>query len=388
MKLTVNKYLNARQGAPSTAAPNPMYHNPGTILTIDKVHAGTAIQGNSIWYHCPDDGYFYWSGGFAEDGFDLKPENKIIDIKDADPGLAKALVESVIPKFIEKYSYSYSGVGSGDTNHGLDIVISVADRKDLLLSQPKLQESIIFNGYTIGVRVMEQEKFTADANIYSDQVLPLVMGGSVGNQATGATGTRGLKLEYNKETVLLTCYHVACDNLLKNKITSYNNSDITVRLPSLKSGSGVGYFSGKVIAGQLGGYIDYALVRVTNDVITSNILTIGIPEAYYSALDSNDLSVGKTLKTFGCISRKSIGKITKAAVSSSYVYVTYKHIGDLKVYGTIETEKISVEGDSGAVVVDDSNKIVGIIIASNSTNSLVMPYYRLLNLHALKLLNS
>ena len=80
MKLTINKYLNARVQQPFTHSVCQFYKNPGDTIEIDDVLIGTEIDGNSIWYHCKDDGCFYWSGGIAEQDFVL--QGKIINRAD------------------------------------------------------------------------------------------------------------------------------------------------------------------------------------------------------------------------------------------------------------------------------------------------------------------
>ena len=71
MHVTVNKYLNARVGMPSTNAPCPVYHEPGTILEIDQLVSGDTLDGNSVWYRCKQNSYYYWSGGITEFDFSL-----------------------------------------------------------------------------------------------------------------------------------------------------------------------------------------------------------------------------------------------------------------------------------------------------------------------------
>lgn len=63
MKLTVNKYLNARIGEATTNAACQLYKSPGDTIDVEDVLVGTEIDGNNIWYKNKEDGCFYWSGG-------------------------------------------------------------------------------------------------------------------------------------------------------------------------------------------------------------------------------------------------------------------------------------------------------------------------------------
>lgn len=63
MKVIVEKYLNARAGAPSVNAPCPRYLAPGTELIVDGIkYKGDRIDGNDDWMKDSADNYF-WTGG-------------------------------------------------------------------------------------------------------------------------------------------------------------------------------------------------------------------------------------------------------------------------------------------------------------------------------------
>ena len=63
MKVIVEKYLNARAGAPSVNATCPRYLAPGTELIVDGIlYKGDRIDGNDDWMK-DSSGNYYWTGG-------------------------------------------------------------------------------------------------------------------------------------------------------------------------------------------------------------------------------------------------------------------------------------------------------------------------------------
>ncbi len=63
MKVIVEKYLNARAGAPSVNAICPRYLVPGTELIVDGIiYKGDRIDGNDDWMK-DSSGNYYWTGG-------------------------------------------------------------------------------------------------------------------------------------------------------------------------------------------------------------------------------------------------------------------------------------------------------------------------------------
>lgn len=383
MKMTAAKYVNARKGNASTDSPNPYYLEPGDQVEIKNVTIGSAIEGNSIWYLAVDDCY-YWSGGFLEKGLGLNLLNSLIPLGEKNERFQYQFLSSMLPDFISAYKLYGLSVSVGKKENQLAIIVSATED----FETNKLPAELVYKGFTVSVLMQTQEEYYANNGIFQDTSLPMVLGGSLENAQNQSLGSRGLLLECMGNQVILTCYHVACYNLMVNQKTSFDFSNIPINLPAKRSYSTVQTEEGKVFAGSLGGYFDYSLVTVNRDKFTANIANIGFPKDYYSLFDMETLYIGQNIRTSGCISGYREGTITRLPVASASVMVNYSALGPLPIYGTIETTKICVEGDSGACVVDQDNKVIGIVIASNGTNSLVMPFYKLISIHPLKLVTT
>lgn len=385
MKVTAKKFVNARTQEASVNAENPFYIEPGNQIEIKDVVIGTAIDGNAIWYFDVND-FYYWSGGFVESGFELHVFETQIEISNRSRQFQFEFLASMLPDFIIKYGKDdFKAIGIAEIGGGLGIEISLASHSDIQKYAHLQSNKILFRGYSVPIQLRYQSPFRGNSG-FIDYTKPFLMGGSIENEISNNYGTRGLKLEMQGKTVILTCFHVACYNLMEQRKNSFDKSLIKIRFPARESNSPVSPATGNVINGKLGGWFDYALIEVTADMCASKIPGIGWPNDYYQKTELNKLTTGTVLKTFGFISDRIMsGKITMPSVASSYAIITYDYLHNVKLYGLIETEKMSVEGDSGAAVLDQNNKVVGIIIASNDTHSLIMPYCKLLDIHPLKL---
>lgn len=389
MKLTVGKYLNARQGSASTSAANPFYLDPATQVEIVAVEIGTDIEGNAIWYQ-DDTGHYYWSGGFLDSGFALAIFKTPKSFSGKNVPFEVAFLNSMLVDFISKYDdISILAAGIGETSYASLGIIVTLNRDIVTTPLSTIPHSVVYKGYSIFVE--QQIKSAAKPNniIYKDQKYPLVMGGSLENGLVSTFGTRGLKLALDNNIVILTCYHVGCYNLLKESKYSFDKSSIPIRFPAQVSQSNPTLsVMGQIIHGSLGNGLDYSLVQVFRPKLFLPQLRNGaIPNDYYSSFDISELVIGKVLTCHGCITHKS-GKITKPFAAASFQSIDYDYVGRIKLSGLIETEDISVEGDSGAAVVDDKNKLVGILVGSDENRSYIMPYFKLLFKHKLTLSQS
>lgn len=389
MKVTASKYVNARINLPNTNQENPSYLEPGETIEVQGVCIGTVIDSNAIWYKDSEE-HYYWSGGFSEKGFELQLFDLPLDLRQEDRIFQEGFLNSMLPDFLEKY----------DDDSFIAVTVEYAQNNEaaIIITFPKsfddnklidIPNELIYKGYRVAVKVLNECEFSPDndPDPYCDLDKPFVMGGTVENIKVRALGTRGLKLEYNSSTVILTCFHVACSELLKLKLSEYNQSAVRVQFPAKICSSKVDPSFGLVIEGKVGGFHDFAFLSVSSgNMFSGNLFEDEAPTKAYSGFDHSTLQEGDTVIAFGTISGKKTGKIKKIYSANAFTTVRYPGIESTRVYGMIETTKISVRGDSGAAVTDETNKVIGIVIGSLEESSLVMPFFRLTNRYTLKLI--
>lgn len=388
MKVTASKYVNARLSYPDTNQENPSYLIPGETIEVQEVCIGTIVDSNSIWYK-DNQGHYYWSGGFVENGFELRLFDDLLDLRQKDSNFREGFLNSMLPDFLEKYDNdSFNAVCIDYLQNNQTAIIIEISMSRSAKSPKNIPTEVIYKGYRVAVKVVKECAFSPDSVPYCDTAKPLIMGGTVENITNSAPGTRGLKLEYKNGIVILTCYHVACSSLLDLKVSEFNQSAVRVQFPAKICNSKLAPTFGIVLAGRIGGFYDFALMSVPfGKDFSGGLFEDKAPLEAYSGYQHSTLKVGDKVTAFGTISRKNPGKIKKIYPSNAFTTIRYPGIGSTRVYGMIETTKISVPGDSGAAVTDQANKVIGIVIGSNQESSLVMPFFRLTNLFTLKLLD-
>jgi hypothetical protein len=113
-----------------------------------------------------------------------------------------------------------------------------------------------------------------------------------------------------------------------------------------------------------------ALVEITSDKATNGTIA-GLAE---------DVQVGAVVTMAGRTTKSATGKVTDKNATIN-IYDELEPLKDL-----IVTEGISAPGDSGAPVLDESKKLVGLLIARSDTHSLVLPLARIFREQSLSLL--
>jgi hypothetical protein len=378
MKVTVKAYLNARIGKASTDATCIDFKIPGETIDVENVLIGTEINGNAVWYKNKDDGCFYWSEGVEEEWFLLNESDVYAGLNDADRHvLIRSLIYSLLSTLKPGNHIQSLAVGSvkGDTGLIVDVLPGF-NQTELTLREDK---KLVFKGINIPYAAVDPSIFKPNSpiHIYEDISTPFVMGGSVSGIPDDNLGTRGIKVTKDGKPLLLTCYHVACFHLLRQRITEFDGSNILLNIPSVDARSTVPRGKGKVTDGILNRFFDFAAIDLENLAVTNVMSNIGIINEAYTRTDYNKLKLGDTLRTFGCVSRGGSQKITR--INQGPVIIDYEFVGLVGIIETIETELMSVEGDSGAPVVDARNKLVGLIIANNTirNRSIIMPIHQL-----------
>lgn len=378
MKLTVNKYLNARIGEPSTNASCRFYRNPGDIIEIDDVVAGTEIDGNAVWYHCKDDGCFYWSGGTEEANLQLK------ELKEYDQLTQIKILKSAANANEMKWSktipnYSGCGIGLINTNPetiGLLIYVS----KKLEVHQNINESEILFRGVKMPMGIVEVENIEHNEfkkpdrkNVPCmelDNDSPYRLGGTIGMYGEEGYGSRSLRLFKGNECYVMTCFHVLLNDLKSQQVFGPYTSDSTKRNAGVpakvnKAGQTPGKFP--IIEGYYNTVMDFAVAKINEDLLVNGILSDLIDGFYtYDMLDNLLL---KEVKMVGSTSFHQTGKVT--AIGKSRLIDG----NNWKFKNCLIAEKISSKGDSGGPVVDENKKLVGYVIADSDSETVILPFF-------------
>lgn len=379
MKLIVQKYVYARVGKPSTKVPFAGYRSPGESLTIDDIETGTDIGGNSVWYHCADDGAYYWSGAFPEteellgvrrNGNNFSHEEQIEIYKSAANELASKY------RFVPNYKGIAAGYKvieqQGITEDRLALIIYVGIK--VPATQAKVEPTINYRGISLitDVKVIQ----LATLHNIADATRPYQMGGRLSgtdiNNIEIEDGTRALIVKRGEKRYLLACYHVACRYLFRINRFEFKQEKLNVHTPPKIPAINSPTISGKVVEGQFGSTCDYALIDIETTDFTNRIPGFAFNNGYYDAADLKTLNKNSRLIMYGGESGQ------QTAFFQDYHVAEVDLGGGIKMSGLISTGKLSIPGDSGAPVIDDNNKFVGIVIGGDGKNiSYILPIAQL-----------
>lgn len=372
MKLTVNKNLNARTGAPLTTAPNPYYREPGQVLEIDNPVVGTSIDGNAIWYHCTDDNQYYWSGGFEEEAFVLG-DTQLNNYTQEEQ--VEILMTFLNDKrlLLGKTASLYKGIGYGNKNgvteNGLAITVYVTEKEPVAT----IPTYFNYRGIQLPTDICETG---ADRRFgFWDGGPPYQLGGSIGREGMIDFGTRTLKVTKDNKIYVLGCFHVLLPDLQGEGYYDYNPHDDRKAIYPFGSVP-----PGKTFRIQDGIYnneFDYAVALLPaadapnlHNVVGNGRVPVKNKDIYTK--DDQKTSKGRKIIMHGTVTSDAQGEIVTPYTSMQ--------IGN-DPFETIEiivTTPIATFGDSGAPVIDEeNNKLVGYVIGGSDTQTYIMPYYKL-----------
>ncbi|WP_156152367.1 hypothetical protein [Flammeovirga sp. OC4] len=238
---------------------------------------------------------------------------------------------------------------------------------------------ITYQNYNIPTDVVEKDGAGIDTS-------DIQVGDAVWRQGTTAKGTLGIKVyrdnaDGSKTDFLLSCYHVFCSSELSNgtkKYTSTSNSSIVAKI------NGNTTEIAKVVEGELNTKLDAALSEINSNVSVDNHLKgfLGIPKYGIRLITNQEVIDETTVFTYGARTKKAISGTVISRVASPNIKLNGKKV---RFKNVIPVTKISVKGDSGAMVVDDKGKIIGIIFASDSKTSYVVPILEIITHFRIKI---
>lgn len=384
MQLTVSKYLNARKEKPAASAFCPFYRSPGETILINKVVIGEKLDGNSIWYYAPSDNCYYWSGGFLETEFSLPEAEILLQEKEYITLMAEAQVYFLsryllYDKNITGISVADKRVGTaGDTKKGHFLVFQV--EKKTVRPVITIPPVLYYKGCIINTDIVEAGFASFQSAFF--------LGESLSRKNETEWGTCGLKVEgtewFNQGTFILTNYHVAAFDLLRNQIYDYwvegEKKLKECVMPSWISERKRSVSIGHLFQGSFLGGRDIALIKLDD------------PGAVLSATDANgyvrecidifnDPSFkGWELTLFGAASKRRTGTIISVNAQQRFSLNDRVYLKE----GLIQLTRISQSGDSGALLLL-GDKVAGLLIGADEHYSYMMPVQSILNEFKLKL---
>ncbi len=390
MKLTVNKYLNARIGEASTEAACQFYRSPGDSIEVTAVLVGTRLDGNSIWYKNKADDCFYWSGGVEEIDFNYDALNPdLLNEKDR-----MALLAEAKDYYWEYYSArlaNLSGIRIGDkyidanaTAHDDTLVFQVIEKIADVPGNELIPTVLHYRGFAIMTDVVQADIADAQLARPGDSLSRI---NSLNDW--GSVGVKVFRTEDDEtDHFLLTNYHVACNDLLRQNKFSYNlftDGDIDHRqilvaqnFSDLKNETAIGGMS----EGVLNVLYDVSLSLLNSDDLATNTVSpqvsIKTPLDIFNDKTFKDAAV----KMYGA--RSGEQSSTVVSVNSSQVFKYNNGAIRKKIINLIELERCSNPGDSGSPVLI-GNAIIGILVGADNKSTYIIPIKRILDFLNIKI---
>ncbi|RFS19481.1 hypothetical protein DVR12_22875 [Chitinophaga silvatica] len=384
MRLTVCKPLNERIGAPSINSQSVNVKMPGETIEIVNIVWGDVLDGNGIWY-VSDQGFYYWSGGFAEVNFVLEGCDINNYTGEAKAGILLQLQEAVHQQLKLKVN-GYLGCGFGnknyEDNHPFSMLIYVKHK--LAENNPDLKCPIVkeirFWGFKILTDVMESNlcellgPMPVGSNPKLEKNYPYLVGGGILNSDETFKGTRFIKAKIKRDDnisdyFLLTCCHVVFPFLKTNfEYNRTNSKPATANFPLSDE-----CMSHRIEKAVFNNDLDFAAILIDAPDI-QNIIDGNVIDDYFGIEDINDLYQIEVVMV-GFVSGIRRGKV-KGVFKKCPLELDNGEFHEFN--NVILTNNISVKGDSGAPVIaklGNEYKLVGMVAAGNSDDTCILPFY-------------
>ncbi len=245
-----------------------------------------------------------------------------------------------------------------------------------------------YGAYRIPTDIIEGSELEPQYIHPGDESLPRKCGSSVSRAEDKSTGTISLKVRRIEGGImrhyLLTCAHVLMQReFAQGKKTVNGSSDLLgnpeVVCPGLDTNLR-GIKLGKVAEGCLTDFTDSALVDLDEELsLDDEIHEIGDIENKTRAIDDRDVDVLQ-VKFCGAFSGLVEDKYVRGygiKKKGKYPRAVSPHF----LHQLILIDKCSDNGDSGAAVMDKDNRVIGIVVGSDSHNTFVIPIQSVKSAH-------
>ena len=347
------------------------YFPEGSVIDIYEITHGAEIEGISIWVHSTD-GFYYWGGGLK-----ILQGTGLISWNMLSIEVQQAVLSSVVNDeayWIEKKVIGSLGYGMGYKNDNEASGLALSIFVDAKISSANLPKTIIYNGIEgIPIDVKPVQRIEHHA-FNPDSGSPMQMGGSISPENGEDYGTRSLILrDRDNEIYLMTCFHVLLNNFKDQKMFPFPNSPkLKADYPGREKNSlGKKIRKENIVKGLYSVKYDFALVILTDKTDLMNAFDNHFFNGFHTSSSLPSL-LNKKITMAGATSNIQEGKVLDAKAK---IFVGPEQIPFDNV---VVTEKISMPGDSGAPVLDEDKRIVGIIIAGNKEDrSFVLPIYNI-----------
>jgi len=201
---------------------------------------------------------------------------------------------------------------------------------------------------------------------------PFPLGNSI-SRRNGLTGSIGLVVQQSGDSTgdfIVSCYHVFCSPELMKNNKSFDKGDASAELSCASSGDDGTNMVGVVVKGVMDGRNDFAVAKLARGIAVDNgQATLNhVPSSFGFVFPEN---VGDTVTMCGRSSGVNSGKIKSHSAAQTISY--FQGVVTNFFTGLIEVEPFSLGGDSGGVVVNEKNKVIGLVVAGSPDASYVLP---------------
>ena len=351
----------------------------GTVLEITRLIPGDEMEGINLWFQA-DDGFFYWSGGI-----NMLVDNDTVAWQTLDEKTKMAVLSSIVndeANQLMRKAIGLLGYGMGYKNDNEIAGLALTVFVDNKTPSENLEKEISYKGvHGIPVDIkpvtkIEHQQYIPGGirQLRPDDSVPMQMGGSVSVADSQDYGSRGLVLvDKQDKRYLLTCFHVLLNDFKSKKTFPFPESrPIMATYPGATNTTTNDRKTQPVVSGIYSPKYDFALVSLTDNGDFLNAFDNRRFRGIHTS-DTIPSLLGKQVSMAGASSSLQQGKVLDTKVTI-FVGPTQAQFDNV-----IAVEKISIAGDSGAPVIDQDNKVVGIIIAGDPDGrSYVLPVFRII----------
>jgi hypothetical protein len=298
------------------------------------------------------------------------------------------VIRDAIHLNFEKWKSQYSGItgvsskektigGNATSTQSIVFQVSKKDNQGDSTQGGIVPEKIFHAGYFIPTDVEESSESVLLASYCGSLEEGLMAGASISPNTSGAgSGTICLKV---KKTVggvekffALTCCHVVVPDKTPENYFKFEPGTHKTVSPSVKCGGK--HSIGSVYAGSLNHYVDAAIVELENpESIKVGIKKIGDCRGERTLTVKSE---GVTqVRKMGMMTGLTSGKLISISSTQAFDYRAWH---GHKLHDLLQL-KLDVEGgDSGAVVVDMHERVLGMIVGKDNSYSYAIPIQSIL----------
>ena len=233
------------------------------------------------------------------------------------------------------------------------------------------------------VQALGTEIIAGSANSACDNEKVKRPGCSISRTETKHTGTIGLKVYGQERSYLLSCYHVLCSPEFELGIEEFNIENSAGGIDIVSPGrtdSDNGTPIAKVYKGIINGELDCAIATLNDDgVMKRSICTMEVSPNLPREIGPNEAKTQLKVVSVGRTTGLTKGRIILSSGKFNIKYSFGKRKIEKTIGGLIVSTQFSQSGDSGAAVLDDDNNVIGIIIATSTDLTYILPIYRILS---------